>query len=162
MVELPQNISNLKQLKIKGDPISVYLFILALEIAFLYIKENKNIMGINIFNNVFLYSANVNDTFFVSDEHSATELMNAFEMFLFLSGLKPYMAKCDIAGIAALKRVSLVLCGIDCIDLTTKLNISDIHFSYNNKLETDQKFIWHVKKIEKNMESEKFDCGRKK
>ena len=84
MVELPQNISNLKQLKIKGDPISVYLFILVLEIAFLYIKENKNIMGINIFNNVFLYSANVNDTFFVSDKHSATELMNAFDVFAFV------------------------------------------------------------------------------
>ena len=62
-------------------------------------------------------------------------------MFLLLSGLKPYMAKCDIAGIDALKRLSLVLCDIDCIDLSTKLNISDIHFSYNNKLETDQNFI---------------------
>ena len=52
----------------QGDPISAYLFILVLEIAFLYSKENKNVKGINIFNNVFTYSAYVDDTtFFVSE-----------------------------------------------------------------------------------------------
>ena len=43
----------------QGDPVSAYLFILVLEIAFLYIKENKNIKSINIFDNIFLYSAYV-------------------------------------------------------------------------------------------------------
>ena len=33
----------------QGDPISAYLFILVLEIAFIFIKEYKNIKGINIF-----------------------------------------------------------------------------------------------------------------
>ena len=37
----------------QGTKISAYLFILVLEIAFLYSKENKNIQGINNFNNVF-------------------------------------------------------------------------------------------------------------
>ena len=34
----------------QGDPISAYLFILALELFFILIKSNKNIHGINIFN----------------------------------------------------------------------------------------------------------------
>ena len=46
--------------------------------------------------------------------------MNAIDKFLLLSGLKPNKAKCDIAGIDARKRVSLTLCGMDCIDLTKK------------------------------------------
>ena len=39
------------------DPISAYLFILVLEIAFLFTKENKKINGLNIFNKTFLYTA---------------------------------------------------------------------------------------------------------
>ena len=37
----------------QGDPISAYLFILVLEIVFIFNKENKNIKGINIFDNIF-------------------------------------------------------------------------------------------------------------
>ena len=40
----------------QGYPISACLFILVFEIAFIFIKENKNIKGINIFDNIFLYS----------------------------------------------------------------------------------------------------------
>ena len=69
---------------------------------------------------------------------------------MLLSGLKPKKAKCEIAGIGVLKGVSLVLCGMDCIDLTKKiLKILGIHFSYNKKLETEENFIRHVQKIEK-------------
>ena len=60
----------LEQDTIQGDLTSVYLFVLVLEIAFPYIKEHKNIKGINIFN-IFLYSAYADDTtVFVSDEDS--------------------------------------------------------------------------------------------
>ena len=52
----------LEQGKRQGDPISEYLFILDLEIVFLYIEENKNIKGLNIFNNLFLQSAYADDT----------------------------------------------------------------------------------------------------
>ena len=98
----------------QGDPISAYLFILVLEIAFIFIKENKNIKGTNIFGNIFLYSAYADDTtFFLSDEDSVIEVINAFHKFSLVSGLKPNEAKCEIAGIGVLKGVSLALCDMD-------------------------------------------------
>ena len=60
----------------QGDPISGYLFILVLEIAFIFIKESE---GLTIFNNQFLYIAYADDTtFFLSDENSATEVIQIF------------------------------------------------------------------------------------
>ena len=50
----------------QGDPISAYLFILVLEIVFLFTKESKKINGINIFNKTLLYTAYADDaTFFL-------------------------------------------------------------------------------------------------
>ena len=102
----------------QGDPISAYLFILVLEILFLFIKESKKINGLNIFYKTFLYTAYANDTtFFLKDTKSVTELMNIFDTFLKFSGLKPNKSKCGIAGIGPLKGVRAALCGIGCIDL---------------------------------------------
>ena len=112
------------------------LFIPVLETAFIFIKENKNIKGINIFDNIFLYSAYVEIHFFLSDEDSVIEVMNAFDKISLVCGLKPSEAKCEIAGIGVLKGVSQAICDMDCIDLTQKTKILGIHFSFNKKLET--------------------------
>ena len=37
--------------------------------------------------------------------------MNAFDKFSLISALKPNKAKCEIAGIGALKGITLALCG---------------------------------------------------
>ena len=58
--------------------------------------------------------------------------MNAFDKFSLISGLNPNEAKCEIDDIGVLKRVSLALCDMDCIDLTKKtIKILGIRFSYN-------------------------------
>ena len=48
----------------QDDPISAYLFILVVEIAFLFIMQNENISGLNIFENTFLYTGYAGDTTF--------------------------------------------------------------------------------------------------
>ena len=49
----------------QGDPISAYLFILALEMFFIIIETNKNTHGFKIFDHEYLYTAHVDDkTFF--------------------------------------------------------------------------------------------------
>ena len=89
----------------QGDLISAYLFILVLEIVFLFTKESKKINGLNIFDKTFLYTAYAEDTtFFLTDTKSVIELMNIFDAFLKFSGLKPNKSKCEIAGIGAPER----------------------------------------------------------
>ena len=146
MAELLQNTSNFKKVQDKETQfLLIYLFL------FTFIKENKNIKCVNIFDNVFLYSDYADDTtFFLSDEDSVIEVINAFHRFSLVSGLKPNEAKCEIAAIGVLKGASLALCDIDCIDLTKKtIKVLGIHFSYNKKLETEENFIRRVWKIEK-------------
>ena len=114
----------------QGDQISAYLFIVVLEIAFIFIKGIKNIKNINIFNNIFFCSAYADDTtFFLSDEDSVIEVMNAFEKFSLVSGSKSNETKCEIAGIGVLKGVSLVPCGMDYgLNQKNKKNFRNTHF----------------------------------
>ena len=73
--------------------------------------------------------------------------MNVFDKFSLFSYLKPIKPKCEIAGICALKGVSLALCGIN---LTIKMiKILGILFSYYIKLESDENFIKHIKHVGK-------------
>ena len=46
----------------QGDPESAYLFILCVEILFMLIKNSKNIKGIKMFENTFLYPAYTDDS----------------------------------------------------------------------------------------------------
>ena len=74
----------------QGDPISEYLYILVLEMAFLFIMQNKNINDLNSFGKTFLHTAYVDNTiFFLKDEKSVIELMKTFDIFFTFSGLKP-------------------------------------------------------------------------
>ena len=99
------------------DQISAYLFILNLEIVFLFNKKSKKINGLNIFNKTFLYTAYADDTtFFLKDKKSVVELMNIFDTFS-----KFYKSKCEIAGIGALRGVQVAFCGMRCIDLMSMI-----------------------------------------
>ena len=94
------------------------MFILVLEVAFLFIIQSENINGFDTFENRFLYTAYADDTtFFLKDEKSIIELMKTFDIFLTFSGLKPNKNKCKIAGLGALKGIKLAFCGMECIDL---------------------------------------------
>ena len=66
----------------QGDPISAYLFILVLEIFFIFVKNNPKVKGLNFFKHEFLYTAYADDTtFFLKDRNSIIELMNELNIF---------------------------------------------------------------------------------
>ena len=49
---------------LQEDPISAYLFILVLEIFFIFVKSNPKVKGLNICKDEFLYTAYTDDTTF--------------------------------------------------------------------------------------------------
>ena len=125
----------------QGDPISAYLFVLALEILFQLIKSKPEIKGLTIFDHCYLYSAYADDTtFFLQDTISIKHMVDVFYLFSYFSGLKPNLKKSEIAGIGALKGVQVAVCGLRCIDLNNDtLKILGTHFSYNEKLKEEKK-----------------------
>ena len=135
----------------QGDPISAYLFIIALEVLFIILRNNADIKGLKIFNYCFLYIAYADDsTFFVSDILSINEVISCFKNFSLFSGLKPNLDKCKVAGIGILKGVKVAVCGMNDIDLIKEtIKILGIHFSYNSQVQNEQNYLNTVLKIEK-------------
>ena len=86
-------------------------FILALEILFIFIKVDKNINRINIFNKKYLVKNPSNDT----------------ESFSSFSGFRSNFRS---------KNVNVALCSMKNIKLTKKsIKILGVHISYNNKIQ---------------------------
>ena len=133
----------------QGDPVSSYLFILALEVLFVFIKSNENIKGIEIYKYAFLYTAYADDsTFFLRDILSVKEFINSFNQFYHFSGLKTDIEECEIASIGSLKGPTEAVCGLKCVDLSNDtIKILGIHFSYNKKVQIQNNFITTIKKI---------------
>ena len=142
---------NLEKGARQGDPVSAYLFILALEVLFVFIKSNENIKGIEIFKYVFLYTAYADDsTFFLRDILSVKELINSFNQFYHFSGLKANIGNCEIADIGCLKGVTKAVCGLKSVDLSNDtIKILGIRFSNNKKIQMKSNFITTIKKYSK-------------
>ena len=141
----------------QGDPISEYLFTLALEEAFSLLKANPDIKGLQFSSHIFLYSAYTHDTtYFLRNEKSATEVIKTFEKFPLYSGLKINNAKCKIAGTGFKNWVKMALCGMECIDLTSDIiKILGIYFSSNKKLEQEKNFFNHIVNMQNNLKLRK-------
>ena len=120
----------------QGDPISAYIFILALEVLSFLVRNNKDIKGLNIFDHLFLYTAYVDDTtYFLENKESIEELVKTFTLFSSFSGLKPNIAKYEICGLGPLKEVEIAVCSMQTVDLTKDaIKILCIYFSYNINL----------------------------
>ena len=134
----------------QGDPISAYLFILALKVLFELIKNNADIRGIAIFNHTFLYTAFAEySTFFLNDLLSFKNLIVTFKLYYLFSGLKANFSKCEIAGLCSLKGVLEAVCGLKSINLTTDtIKIFAVHFSHNGTLKVQNNFLDTVKSIQ--------------
>ena len=119
----------------QGDPISAFLFILALEVSFVLIKSNNNIKGLDIYGHNFLYTAYADDSsFFFKNKKSVIEAFKILDDFSFFSGLKPNKEKCELVGIGVKKGVKVALCGMNNIDLKKSENYSSSLFLQQKKL----------------------------
>ena len=102
----------------QGDPLLAYFFILALEIFFIFVKNNPKVKGLNIFKHEFLYTAYADDsTFLLKDRNSIIELMSKLSTFSNFSRLKPSKKNYGITGIGVLNGVQAALCGMKCVNL---------------------------------------------
>ena len=120
----------------QGNPISAYLFIIALDTLFALIFAKKDVSGLNIFDHEFLYTAYADDTtFFVKDLNSAKEVLINLTLYSNVSELYPNLEKCQIRGIGVLKNVNVALCGMKSVNLMEySIKILGVQISYNKKL----------------------------
>ena len=114
------------------------------------VKTIQNIKPLNTFSHDFLYNAYAdNTTFFMKNKNSVIELLNIFDIFSVMSGLKPNKSKCKIAVIGNLKGVNVTLCGLKYTNLKNEtVKILGCHFSYNKTLQQENNFKKHINKIE--------------
>ena len=89
----------------QDDPLSVYLFILALEIMFIQIRNNDQIKGLKINDNVIKLAAYADDTYFIAlDVPSLQQVFIICNTFEELSSLKLNLDKCQACWIGSAKR----------------------------------------------------------
>ena len=140
----------------QGDPISVFLLILALEILSILIKSKPEIEGMAIFDHNYLYSAYTDDTtFFLKD------IIYLKQYVWHFAELKPNLTKSEIAGIGVLKGVQVAVSGVLCIDLNIdSLKRLGTHFSYNKKLK-EKKNVYNIVTDIQDMANQKSYTRRK-
>ena len=123
-----------------------YLLIMVL---FVFIKEHPEIKGIEIFEHCFLYTAYADNLmFFLKYAQSIENPVEIFNTSLF-SGMKPNLTKSEIAGIRALKRVQVAVCGMRCIDLCNEvIKILGTYFSYNSRVKEECNFLKIISNVQ--------------
>ena len=88
----------------KGDPLSAYLFFLALEIMFIQIRNNDQIKGLKINDNIIKLSAYADDTYFIAlDVPSLQQVFIICYTFEEFSSLKLNLDKCQACWIGSAK-----------------------------------------------------------
>ena len=113
----------------QGDPLSPYLFILAIEMLFIQVRNCKEISGIEIFGHEFKLSAFADDaTYYILNEHSIQQLATLFSKFEEYSTLKVNADKTEVCGIGSKKGEMQALLGFKAVNLVT-----DCHYSYRKK-----------------------------
>ena len=127
----------------QGDPLSPFLFVIALEVLLNHIRKNNNIKGIKICGNEIKLSAFADDlTLFLDTTKSAENLLNFLESFGQFSGLHVNKEKCEALWIGSNKdKMDFPLD----IRWSKCVKILGIYFSYNNQEMIDKNFYANMK-----------------
>ena len=92
----------------QGDPLAPYLFILVIEILITMVRQNKNIVGININGHEFKQCVYADDTtYFLRDLDSLSELKKTLAEFSKLTSLCVNYQKSEIAWIGSVPNSKL-------------------------------------------------------
>ena len=87
----------------------------------IFVKNNPEVKGLNIFKHDFLYTAYADDTtLFLKDKSSIIESMNELNIFSNFSGLERNKTKCEIRSISVLNGVQVALYDMKCVNLNNE------------------------------------------
>lgn len=131
----------------QGDPLSPYLFVLAIEILTLCIRNDKNIRGIKLGQNEIkqvLYADDI--TLFLQDRESIKRVQQIFEAFEKISGLKVNKEKTNLVCLGKESEIpGEQLFG----NLVEEVKILGIHFTRNLKRKEDLNYKEILSKIKR-------------
>ena len=135
----------------QGDPLSPYLFILAIEPLAMAIKNNKKIKGIQVENSTIKIGQYADDTFLTLDgsELSLRESINVFNMFHKCSGLKVNIEKTMAIWLGNQENTIEGVCEDLNLHWVEKFELLGIKFSLNLKEMIDLNYTIKINNIEK-------------
>ena len=143
----------------QGDPLSPYLFILAIEPLANEIKRNPTIKGIKIGENTYKIGQYADDTYLLLDgsEASLREAMDSFDKFAECSGLRLNIEKTHVIWLGCLKNSNRKLCLDLNLQWSTSFTLLGIQFfvemhkiisvNYTNKLTKIMKILDFYNKL---------------
>ena len=131
----------------QGDPLSPYLFLLAVETLAIAIRANEEIKGIVINQEETKLLQYADDTAVLTDLESAQKLFQLLDKFKELSGLKVNSSKTEGRWIGSLKNSESEPLGIKWP--TEPIKAPGVFFTYDHKLSHSKNFSEKIVDIKK-------------
>jgi len=130
----------------QGCPLSPYLFILVVELLANSIRENDDIIGVNINNMNCKLNQYADDTFFITlnDEKCVSNIFDTINRFKFISGLTLNMEKTEVLHIGNGDCVK----GIDPSWVKQEVSLLGVKICINKLIFPDINFEGKISKIE--------------
>ena len=126
----------------QGDPLSPYLFNLALETLFVSIRSDRGIRGFRAQNIEIKLTVHADDTtFLVRDAQSLRRILKIMKKFEVFLSLKINVEKCEAGWIGKAKNcvTKIISCKWRSVTQST-IKILGVHFSYGKKLADKENF----------------------